>query len=425
MLLTHQQKTIQLIEKTKVYLFLAAVFFLPVYQTLNHWFFGFFLFCSLLLVIFKKQYDINFKEIKVYLIFSCISFFLIRVVTMLYAPDTYEASKEITRALPFLMYPLAILDFRNIKNFDFNEFEKKVFFALAAGCSITAILAWSNTLVNMPSNPVPAEQFFGWKKSGIYLTAFLDLHPPYLGLLISASIIFIYRELITVSLNFKSKILLIAWSLVLVIFMFHLTSRNALFFLIITGFIFFIYKSKWRFLLLLGIVFSLGVVIVVTHPSKYYRLKMYHMLGLSDNDELKDKRFNRLTASYNVFKISPVLGVGVGVDTELKVNEYLKLGETIAAKKRLNSHNQFFEYLAAYGIIGGIVFIIAIIVFFKFLISHKLNFYLLLFLSVVFASLTESIFERALGIQYFSIIVSMAMLNFITHFNPLKECSRI
>jgi O-antigen ligase len=391
---------------------------MPVNQTINHWFFGLFLLSTLIIIVTKREIDINFNNIKVLLLFSCVSFFLLRLLTIIYAPDVEEATKEMVRALPFILYPFAILDFKNTKEFNFRVLENKVFWFLSFGCSLTMILAWGNILVNMEPNPIPAEQFFGWKKSGIYLTAFLDLHPPYLGLLFSASIVFLFREIATKRFNPKVNGFILFWALTLVVFVFHLTSRNALFFLLLIGFIYFLRLKKWRLLLLMGVILSIGVTVIVTHPSKYYRLKMYHMLGLSENDDLTDKRFNRLTASLNVFKSSPIIGVGVGNDTEMRVKEYLILGETIAAQKRLNSHNQFFEYLVAYGIIGGIVFIVAIILFLNFLITKNQYFYLILFLSIICASITESIFERALGIQYYSVIISMALLKNIFNLNP-------
>ena len=136
------------------------------------------------------------------------------------------------------------------------------------------------------------------------------------------------------------------------------------------------------------------------------------MLGLSDEEDVEDKRFKRLEASYNVFKSSPIIGVGLGKDIKMKVEEYRKLNDKIAVEKGFNSHNQFFEYLAAYGLIGGGIFVFVLGLFFYFLVKHKYYFYLLIFLNIVFATITESLFERALGIQYYSIIVSIAILKF-------------
>ena len=47
--------------------------------------------------------------------------------------------------------------------------------------------------------------------------------------------------------------------------------------------------------------------------------------------------------------------------------------------------------------------------------------YLLLFLNIVFATLTESLFERVLGIQYYAIIVSVVLLkHYSSEFSKVK-----
>ena len=189
-----------------------------------------------------------------------------------------------------------------------------------------------------------------------------------------------------------------------------MTARNALFFLLLTAVLFFIYNKKWKLLVSLILICFLGVLVIVNHPSQYYRLKMYHMLGLSDNEDVKDLRFQRLKASFSVFEKSPIIGVGLGRDIEMKIEEYKLIGDEIAVKKRLNSHNQFFEYLSAYGLLGGIIFITAILYSFYFLFKAKQYFYLLLFLNIVVSTLTESTFERALGIQYYSLIIALTLL---------------
>ena len=194
-----------------------------------------------------------------------------------------------------------------------------------------------------------------------------------------------------------------------------------MFFLAISSVIFFIYNRQWKFLATIFLLFVVMIFAIIAHPSQYYRLKMYHMLGLSDQEDIEDRRFKRLEASYNVFKENPILGAGIGMDSKLKVEEYQKMNDSIAVNRRFNSHNQFFEYLAAYGLLGGSIFIIAFSSFFYFLIKNRYYFYLLLFLNIVFATLTESLFERVLGIQYYAIIVSVVLLkHYSSEFSKVK-----
>lgn len=406
------------LNKAREYLLLFGVFTLPIYQTINHWFFGLFIFFSFVEFFQKKEIQIGLKQIGRYILLSSFFFFLLRLMFLFHSTDINLSQKELTRALPFLLYPLGILSLNSNANVNYKEFEKNLFWALTIGCFVTAVLCWANVAINMEDNPVPANKFFGWKKSGSHLTAMLDLHPPYLGMLFFGSIVFLFREAIYNSqLDRLKKIGVYFLILFLMVFLFNLTARNSLLFLVLIGFIFFLYKKYWKMIVLSLIMVLSAIVLIINHPSKYYRLKMYHMLSFSDKEEFHDKRFERLVASYNVFRQSPLMGVGLGRDINLKVKQYNIMGDDIAVKKRLNSHNQFFEYLAAYGVIGGLVFLLAILTFIFFLIKNKYYFYLLLFLNIVFASITESIFERALGIQYYSLIISMALLKYLSKNN--------
>lgn len=399
-------------------LLLLGVFTLPINQTLNHWFFGTFIFLSFLGFLLDKEARINLKSISFNLLLISAGFFLLRLFTLLYTPDFNLGTKELIRSLPFVLYPIGILTFRNQKDIDYKIFEQRVFWALSIGCLITAIICWGNVIVNMEASPIPANKFFGWKKSGSYLTALLDLHPPYLGMLIFGSIIFLFKEIFSnENLSKYKQVLIYCIILVLLVFLFNITARNTLFFLLTIGLGVFIYKKQWKLLISTILLLSTAIFLILNHPSQYYRLKMYHMLGLSDNDKFQDKRFERLIASYNVFKQNPFFGVGLGKDLEFKIQEYENMGDNVAVKKRLNSHNQFFEYLAAYGIIGGLVFVTGVLSLILFLLSNKYYFYLLLFLNIIFASITESIFERALGIQYFALLVSLVFLKHLLENN--------
>lgn len=399
--------------------FILGVLFLPVYQTINHWFFGVSILFSLVSFIYLKKNQLV-KPFFRLVIFLCISFFLLRLFTMFYASDIDIAVVELQRALPFLLYPLCVFSIKNQKEFNFKKFESKIFWALTAGCLITVLICWGNIVLNMEENPIPANQIFGWRKSGVHLTKILDIHPPYLGMLISGSIIFLFREYLLGFLNKKMKISILVIILVLLVFLFNLTARNAIFYLLALSIGFFIYNRQWKFIVGTFLICSVALIVIINHPSEYYRLKMYHMLGISENSSAKDKRFERLDASFEVFRSYPLLGAGLGKDLELKIEYYKKMNDEIAIKRKLNSHNQFFEYLAAYGILGGLFFIFVIFGSIYIIFKHKQYFYLLLLLNIFLASITESIFERALGIQYYSIIISISLLSIFNSTSKLK-----
>jgi O-antigen ligase len=392
-------------------LFLLAIFFLPIFQTINHWFFGAFMAISGFILITQKKQRELVSSNKFFLLAISI-LFLIKVISMFHAFTFNYGLKEVTRALPFILYPVAILSLKQ-DSFQFKDFEKNVFYALILGCLITALICWGNVIFSLKPDDIPANQIFGWKKSGSYLTGILDLHPPYLGLLLVASILFLLNQLYySPKKNLTFNYIKLLFVIILIVFLFNITARNAFFYLCFTVFGFLIYNKKWKLLLAPTILFLFFNLIIINHPSKYYRLKMYDMLGITNKTELKDKRFNRLEASYNAFKLNPVFGVGAGYDHEVRMEEYKRLNFIEAYKGRHNSHNQFFEYLVSDGIFGATLFLFVICFWVCFLFKNHEYFYLLLVCNIIFASLTESVFERVLGVQYFSLIIGLALLAF-------------
>ena len=398
---------LEFFKKSRESLFLTAIFFLPIYQKINHWFFGGFLVVSFLIFFLDKNSRPASKK-TIFLLTAIALFFLIQVFGLFHTSDLSYAIKKATRALPFLLYPLAIISFKGSINF--KLFERRTFYALTFGCLTAAFICWTNISLSTNDRGLPENTFFGWKKSGIYLTQILDQHPPYLGLLIIAAILFIFKELMDNSkIKSKSKYLHIIFAVILLLFLFNITARNALFFLMFIVFVYLIYKRMWKLLMVQLLIGLIATFIVIKHPSQYYRLKLYYMLGLSDKP-IEDQRFSRLTASYEVFKMSPIIGVGPGNDIDLKVKQYALMNDDIAVDNRFNSHNQLFEYLAAYGLIGGFIFIGVNGLLIVFLFKEKQYYYLILLLGFLVSTVTESTFERVLGIQYYCIIVSLGIL---------------
>ena len=395
--------------RVQEFVFLLGVFFLPIYQTLNHWFLGAFLGISFVVLILNKDKR-NLLFIYRIPLFIVSLFFLIKLSGLFHAITFSYGFKEVSRALPFLLYPIAIITF-NRDNINYKFFETKVFYALALGSLVSAFICWGNVISTLQPNDIPANKLFGWKKSGSYLTEILDLHPPYLGLLVVASLLFLLKQVVFE--KGKNSIwygIHILSSLFLFLFLFNITARNALFYFILIIISFVIIQKRWKLLFFPVVLCFVFSIIIWKHPSEYYRLKMIDMLGFSKNEKITDKRFIRLKASYNAFKLNPILGAGPGNDNELRMEQYKILRFEEAYKRKHNSHNQFFEYLVSSGIIGGILFIFVFIYFGYYLFKNKQWLYLILLINVFVSTLTESTFERVLGIQYFSILIGLSIL---------------
>ena len=130
----------------------------------------------------------------------------------------------------------------------------------------------------------------------------------------------------------------------------------------------------------------------------------------------KDDRFDRLSASYEIFKKSPIYGYGTASEDSFRLEIFKRNNDLNALEKEYNAHNQFFEYLSTYGIIGGVVYLS----FFSLLliksIKLKSGFLIFLVLGLFLACITESIFERSQGVVY-AASLSAAIAACFSHLN--------
>ena len=98
--------------KIKEMLFLLAIMFLPIYQSLNHWFFGGFMLFSIIFFFIQKKTFLIFKSYR-FFILGITSFFILRVFGLYNSISLDHGLKEAVRALPFLLYPLCIISFKS------------------------------------------------------------------------------------------------------------------------------------------------------------------------------------------------------------------------------------------------------------------------------------------------------------------------
>ena len=65
---------------------------------------------------------------------------------------------------------------------------------------------------------------------------------------------------------------------------------------------------------------------IINNGNHYLKRKYYKMLDFSD-EKLGDKRFDRLEASYIVFKNHPIIGAGMGKVGVERYKEYVKMND--------------------------------------------------------------------------------------------------
>ncbi|WP_343766648.1 O-antigen ligase family protein [Gangjinia marincola] len=383
---------------------------LPLHKNISTWFLvGSAIYCFYLYTKSKSEFKI--KNL-VWLGIIPMTLIVIKLVGLINARDISKGIEEVVRYFPFLLLPLSMVVLAKRS----ERLDQIIFKALVLGCVIAITICWINAIQAVVRNNEPLSNLLAWKRSNIYLTRILDIHPPYLGFIIIIAISFLVKYYLlgkkAKELANSKRILIYAVIFFFILFLFHLVSRNSIILLILLSIGFTLFFKKKRFIFISTAVIMLFAAVIYVHPSKYLQRKYVKMLNLTD-DELGDKRFSRLIASWNIFLEHPIIGAGSTTDDILRLEQYNKMDDQIAYAKNLNAHNQYAEYLASTGLIGLSIFITVIVVFLRYTIISQHYFYTVLLLSFLFSCLTESMLERELGIKIFSLILSLCVYHYI------------
>ncbi|MDC7996787.1 O-antigen ligase family protein [Gilvibacter sediminis] len=324
-------------------------------------------------------------------------------ITGLFYGQWDNATKELLRSAPLVVIPLSLLLLS--KHERAHQIRRWFFYGLLIGITLLAIVCYYPVVTTMISEQQPLSYLLRWRYMNFNFTSPLeDGHPAYLGLLICWLLAHI----------FFTQYLKSQWrpvvGLLLTTLLFQLVARNAL---LVAGILWLIYIMKtnirWLQLSAVGLLL-LCVGAVVLHPSNYLKDKFFYIFS-EEAKARENTRFDRLEASFEVFKDAPIFGPGPGEDNELRMQAYKTMGEEIAFQNNYNAHNQFVEFLSTFGLYGLCCFLLAIFLITRLLWRSKnwLDFYL--WIGILVAMITESLLERSLGVKYMSILVAFILLN--------------
>ena len=384
---------------------ISAVFFLPLNLNLNNICLVVFIVSSFLLFFLKdynKKKEILKSNFKIITLFSIP--FLLNFFGLFYSKNLNLAVDYNIRALPFLLLPMASI----VSNKLFFNNYKKMGTALVLGCLSTAFFCWIFSFYEISQLNRPFSAIIGPLYTHHNLLKPLDLHAAYVSICIYTAIGFIIKIYSDSNQNFKRFYFIAA--LILTIFMFQLLSRNALIFSFFSFSVLLVLKRKWRILLISYSLILLAVVGAYNIKHNYLRDRLFNSLNLFEKPtrfSKKDDRFDRLSASYEIFERSPIYGYGTASEDSFRREVFKRNRDQVAYQNNYNAHNQFFEYLSTFGIIGGIAYFIFFASLFYLVIRIKKGFFTFIAIGLFLACTTESVFERSQGVVYASLFLAI------------------
>jgi len=334
--------------------------------------------------------------------------FLITLLSGLHSEDLAMWSQFIAKKAPFLVLPIAFYLAR-------DHFAKHFYDYLLGFVIIVGVVALG-VIVNYLMNFDNLNKAIG---RGQAISTPID-HAEfsiYIAYAAICSLFMYYEDKRVVRIGSKSTLLLTAIFLTIALHILAVRSGLAVFYsvlLLIGGFHFYRQRKYKLLLALLVGIFIFPMIAIKTIPSlnkkmsyAKWDINQYKKgKGLSYSDS---ERLFSLEAGWSVFKSAPIIGVGVG---DLKS----KCQEAYAARNypelQHYPHNQYLFVLAAMGIIGFILYSIALLGPLWFMRGSYDPYFISLHAVLFISALVENTLERtfSIGFYLFFVLLSLSYL---------------
>ncbi|MDQ1168099.1 O-antigen ligase [Flavobacterium sp. SORGH_AS_0622] len=372
---------------------------------------------SLILMISEKSYKTIQKRDKINLLVLT-SYYLAFVVSFLFIEDKKLATRFLEKNVAFLIFPLFIIV---NKNFIYGNTLRKSINIFIISNIILASYIWIVILSNGYEKVMNSDTYY----NPIIRNFFSDIseiHLPYLGILFVFSSLVLLNDILSNRIKFNYVFIFRSLGIALLIFsVITYAARLALVLFLVLS-IFLVLKKTPKVWIKIGFMIFLAssVFLIFVIPSSKKRIdEIRNTKLILPNQDQKSEEVNFRYGIYNcvsiILKENWILGVGPGnVQKKLDncYSSYTYKNYDDYSKIEYNSHNQYLDIWLKYGIFGLILFLV-------FLLWGTKNIDLLygIFIFIIMAAmLTENIFDRQVGVVFFTFFNSLFLINRIDHF---------
>lgn len=386
------------VEKIRFLLVNLFIFFLPFDK----------FYTTLILYALIVTTIIDFKKSKIsqiprqFWIFQLI--FFLSLSGYFYSYNKGDAAFLIERQLAILIFPLLIP-----LAIDITKERIKCFLTtLTISCTITVVGLFIYAFgvlfqLDVPVTNIASGEFFNHNFSDP-----IDIHAGYFSMYISLSIVFLLTLFPTLSSFRRGVVFLVL--LVLSVGLLFLAARSILIYTAII--IFFIYpicyvKRKGVYLIICSIVAIAGLIFINNNEFLKTRFSRNLLEDINFNEkrqniEIIEPRSDRWLLGTNLIKESPIIGHGTGDEIMMLKDKYREKGYIVSYMENYNVHNQYLSVFIKHGIIGLLIFLGALIYYFRLSIQSRNFIYFIFLVGIYFFFLTENVLDANKGIFYFS-----------------------
>jgi O-antigen ligase len=233
-----------------------------------------------------------------------------------------------------------------------------------------------------------------------FITEFSSfLHPTYWSMYLFISVItIVYFFRIGQFNTTRTKVVYSVILVFLILGIFMCSSRIMLLIMFLMLVIYFavIYfkKRSYKFIGIMLVCAVMMAILFANNPRIEGPSKLKNSLSF-------DSRSKSWQAGLNIFTKSPVIGYGAGDAEKKLMEEYARLGYEDNIRLLLNEHNQYLQFANQTGIIGLVVFLLAIVAGFKMSVLNKSFLQFSFVFAIAIVCIVESFLARQAGITCF------------------------
>lgn len=329
--------------------------------------------------------------------------FLLQVVGLAYSSAPLTGLRNIETKLPLIVFPLLAIATQFALD---SKILRMMFWSFIGGVLLTCLIGWGHVLAAL----FQLEIREALENSHMRFAPFI--HPAYLGLYTSFSIVLVLLDTKQYRSNRNMKLVLVAILLLSLIF---INARTAIVGLVVVlvPYLLLQYKRYFKWLLAGFVVF---MAILLLHPVTQQRfieapLKAIRLEGRVDGHDESNWAFSFRYQVYDcaldVIQSRPLVGYGTGGDEDALMACYTERGYEMVAVRILNAHNEYLESMVRHGLVGLLLFLLVLgLPFFRSITQDFPEFYLFLLLFAV-SALSESLLSVHKGNVFFGFFYSL------------------
>lgn len=337
----------------------------------------------------------SLKEKKKYLqkhfllFLSISSFFWVPVLGLFYTDNLEGAISEIQLKLPFLILPLIFFSvpFEKSRAFLMDYFVVGVI----AASFLALIKIWYFKLNHLG-------EYFHYAR----FADFLDRHTTYYALLVVIALLW----LLWTCIKKKHNQLILFATTILLLYVLYLLSVRASIIALLGGFLIIVSTARIKKSIKFGGLLIIPCLLALVYFTPHFQSRFD--LSTTDTTAIHDFDYRKLhwkSVKETIEHQSLIFGNGTYGNRDFLYEKYKEYGLTAAYKLRYNAHNQLLETVLEFGIIGALIFVGVLLYFIYFLLRHRDYFALSVLTIFLLFMITESIFQRTIGVVFFSVLM--------------------